>query len=144
MGMEFSCKLVSYFSETCCALGLHVCALSQPNSPPVCPNPPAVPPGLQVDPRMYPECPVDHLLRAGGGLFWEGLQSQPRGVLTIRNGFFIYKNLTLQQRQGDFVEPSGFSLAPSIVVRVAKVAADDPRRRPGQTAGTEMDYQGQA
>eukprot|EP00983_Pelagomonas_calceolata_P049411 1141511-Pelagomonas_calceolata.AAC.2 len=65
----FSTELV-LFGEAYCALGLPVCALSQPNSPPVCPNPPAATPSLQVDPRMYPECPGDRLLRAGGGLFW--------------------------------------------------------------------------
>uniref|UniRef100_A0A7S3R6D8 Uncharacterized protein n=1 Tax=Dunaliella tertiolecta TaxID=3047 RepID=A0A7S3R6D8_DUNTE len=50
---------------------LHVNALSQPNSPPVCPKPPAAPPSLQADPRMRPECPGDHLLLAGRGLLWE-------------------------------------------------------------------------
>eukprot|EP00983_Pelagomonas_calceolata_P064440 1148122-Pelagomonas_calceolata.AAC.4 len=47
----------------------------------------AAPPSLQMDPGMLPECPGGHLLRAGGGLFWGALQSQPRGVLTIGNRF---------------------------------------------------------
>eukprot|EP00983_Pelagomonas_calceolata_P021728 681265-Pelagomonas_calceolata.AAC.1 len=42
--------------------------------------------------RMRPECPGDHLLRAGVGLFWGVLQSQPRGVLMIGKGFMIIFN----------------------------------------------------
>eukprot|EP00983_Pelagomonas_calceolata_P123340 1160996-Pelagomonas_calceolata.AAC.5 len=76
--ITFAVTLVSAelvpFGETCCALGLRVCALSQPNSPPVCPNPPAEPPSLQVDPRACPECTWGHLLQAGRGLFWGALK----------------------------------------------------------------------
>eukprot|EP00983_Pelagomonas_calceolata_P006958 226475-Pelagomonas_calceolata.AAC.1 len=60
------------------------------NPSPVRPDPPAAPPSLQVDPRVCSECTAGHPLRAGGGLFWGALQSQPRGVLTIGNGFLQY------------------------------------------------------
>eukprot|EP00983_Pelagomonas_calceolata_P093204 1157751-Pelagomonas_calceolata.AAC.7 len=82
----FSAELVP-LGEPCCVLDLHVCALSLPDSPPVCLNPPAAPPSLQMAPKIFPECRGGHLLRAGGRLFWGALQSQPRGVLTMRNGF---------------------------------------------------------
>eukprot|EP00983_Pelagomonas_calceolata_P012582 403291-Pelagomonas_calceolata.AAC.2 len=44
----------------------------------------------------------------------------------------------------DFTESSSSSLAPSIAVRDFKVAANNPRRWPGQTAGTEVAYRGLA
>eukprot|EP00983_Pelagomonas_calceolata_P025119 789989-Pelagomonas_calceolata.AAC.3 len=80
------------FGEPCCALGLRAYAFNQPNSPLVCPNPPAAPPSLQVDPRMRPECPGGHLLRAGGGVFWGVLQSKPREVLMIGNSLLLTFN----------------------------------------------------
>eukprot|EP00983_Pelagomonas_calceolata_P082311 1155891-Pelagomonas_calceolata.AAC.1 len=49
---------------------MHLYALSQPNSPPGCPNPPAAPPSLQVDPRMCPGCPGGYLLQAWGRLLF--------------------------------------------------------------------------
>eukprot|EP00983_Pelagomonas_calceolata_P057081 1144913-Pelagomonas_calceolata.AAC.1 len=99
----FSAELVP-FDEPRCALGLHVCTLSQPNTPPVCPNPPAAPPSLQVNPRMSPECPGGHLLRggwrgAGGGLLWEVLQSQLREVLTIAR---FWGGVGIQVQKSDF------------------------------------------
>eukprot|EP00983_Pelagomonas_calceolata_P012726 406959-Pelagomonas_calceolata.AAC.1 len=77
-------NLVPY-GETCCALGLRVCALSQPNSTPVCPNPPAAPSSLQVNPRMRPECPGGHLLQAGGRMLW-GVSKAARSADSIGNG----------------------------------------------------------
>eukprot|EP00967_Tisochrysis_lutea_P065531 scaffold85229_cov17-Tisochrysis_lutea.AAC.1 len=65
--LQFLCTELVVFIEACCAPGLHVFALSQPNSPPVCLNPLAAPPSLQLAFRMYPECPGGHTLLAGAG-----------------------------------------------------------------------------
>eukprot|EP00983_Pelagomonas_calceolata_P097767 1158277-Pelagomonas_calceolata.AAC.1 len=44
----------------------------------------------------------------------------------------------------DFAESSSSSLVPSMAACGVKVAAENPRRQPGQTAGTEVAYRGLA
>eukprot|EP00983_Pelagomonas_calceolata_P025374 796509-Pelagomonas_calceolata.AAC.1 len=54
----------------CCVLGLHVCAHSQQNSTPMCPDPPTAPPSLQVAPDCALSAEVATCCEQEGGCFW--------------------------------------------------------------------------